>query len=103
MTPDKTRGAISNRTGRFEALAVERVDDGWGIADEELPPVRTTVQPEPPASVITHNNSPDIPFDQSINPYRGCEHGCIYCVSGDTRVLMGNGTEKPLADVKVGD
>jgi DNA repair photolyase len=103
MTPDKTRGAISNRTGRFEALAVERVDDGWGIADEELPPVRTTVQPEPPASVITHNNSPDIPFDQSINPYRGCEHGCVYCVSGDTRVLMGNGTEKPLADVEVGD
>src|SRR6185503_8533503 len=73
------RGAISNRTGRFEALAVEAVDDGWGIADEPLPPLATTVQPEPAHSVITRNNSPDIPFDQSINPYRGCEHGCPYC------------------------
>jgi len=78
-TPDKTRGAVSNRTGRFEALALERVDDGWGIADEELPPVQTTVQAEPAASVITRNNSPDIPFELSINPYRGCEHGCNYC------------------------
>ena len=75
----KGRGAISNRTGRFEALALEAVDDGWGIADEELPPLQTTVLPEPPHSVITRNNSPDIPFDQSINPYRGCEHGCPYC------------------------
>ena len=75
----KGRGAISNRTGRFEALAVEAVDDGWGIEDEPLPPLQTTVQPEPAHSVITRNNSPDIPFDLSINPYRGCEHGCVYC------------------------
>jgi DNA repair photolyase len=102
-TPDKTRGAVSNRTGRFEALAVERVDDGWGIADEELPPVQTTVQAEPAASVITRNNSPDIPFDLSINPYRGCEHGCPYCLEGDTRILMGDGSQKPLAELKVGD
>ena len=73
------RGAVSNRAGRFESLAVEAVDDGWGIADEPLPPLETTVLPEPAQSVITHNSSPDIPFDQSINPYRGCEHGCIYC------------------------
>jgi len=79
VRPDKTRGVASNRTGRFEALAVEAVDDGWGIADEELPPVATIVQAEPAASVITRNNSPDIPFDLSINPYRGCEHGCNYC------------------------
>ena len=78
-SPDRSRGAQSNRTGRFEALAVEAVDDGWGIADEELPPVATTVQPEPAHTVITKNNSPDIPFDLSINPYRGCEHGCSYC------------------------
>jgi DNA repair photolyase len=77
--PQKGRGAVSNRTGRFESLAVERVDDGWGVADEELPPLETTVQPEPAHSVITRNNSPDIPFDLSVNPYRGCEHGCIYC------------------------
>lgn len=77
--PIKTRGAASNRTGRFEALTVERVDDGWEIADEELPPLETTVQPEPARGVITRNNSPDIPFELSINPYRGCESGCIYC------------------------
>lgn len=75
----KGRGAVSNRSGRFEALALERVDDGWGIADEPLPPLETTVQPEPAASVITRNKSPDIPFEQSINPYRGCEHGCVWC------------------------
>jgi DNA repair photolyase len=100
---EKGRGAVSNRTGRFESLSVEAVDDGWGIADEPLPPLETTVQPEPPASVITRNNSPDIPFDQSINPYRGCEHGCVYCLSGDTRILMGDGGQKPLAEVAVGD
>ena len=99
----KGRGAISNRTGRFEALAVEAVDDGWGIADEPLPPLATTVQPEPPHSVITKNNSPDIPFDQSINPYRGCEHGCVYCLDGDTRILMGDGSLKPLAKLAIGD
>jgi DNA repair photolyase len=99
----KARGAISNRTGRFEALAVEAVDDGWGILDEPLPPVPTTVQPEPAHSVITRNNSPDIPFDQSINPYRGCEHGCVYCVSGVTPILMGDGSLKPLAELEVGD
>ena len=105
MQPEarKGRGAVSNRTGRFESLALERVDDGWGIADEPLPPLETTVQPEPPASVITRNNSPDIPFEQSINPYRGCEHGCPYCVDGETRVLMGDGSQKPIAELGIGD
>ncbi len=73
------RGAVSNRAGRFESLAVEAVDDGWGLADEPLPPLETTVLPEPAQRVITRNSSPDVPFDQSINPYRGCEHGCVYC------------------------
>jgi DNA repair photolyase len=105
MQPEvrKGRGAASNRTGRFESLALERVDDGWGIADEPLPPLETTVQAEPPATVITRNNSPDIPFDLSINPYRGCEHGCPYCMSGETRILMGDGSQRPLAELKVGD
>ena len=99
----KGRGAISNRAGRFESLAVEAVDDGWGIADEPLPPLATTVLPEPPQSVITRNNSPDIPFDQSINPYRGCEHGCVYCQRGDTPILLGDGSQKPLAELAIGD
>lgn len=73
------RGAVSNRAGRFESLAVEAVDDGWSSLDEPLPPLETTALPEPAQSVITRNNSPDVPFEQSINPYRGCEHGCIYC------------------------
>lgn len=99
----KGRGAVSNRAGRFESLAVEPVDDGWGILDETLPPLETKVLPEPAQSIITRNDSPDIPFDQSINPYRGCEHGCVYCVSGDTPILMGDGSLKPLAELAVGD
>jgi DNA repair photolyase len=73
------RGAVSNPEGRFETTRTERVDDGWGILDEELPPLDTHVQPDPARSIISRNKSPDIAFDQSINPYRGCEHGCIYC------------------------
>ena len=99
----KGRGAVSNRAGRFESLAVEPVDDGWGILDEPLPPLETKVLPEPAQSIITRNNSPDVPFDQSINPYRGCEHGCVYCVSGDTPILMADGSLKPLAELGVGD
>jgi DNA repair photolyase len=60
-------------------MRAEVVDDGWGTIDEPLPPLPTTVMPEPARSIITRNQSPDICFDQSINPYRGCEHGCIYC------------------------
>jgi DNA repair photolyase len=73
------RGAVSNPEGRFEATRAEMIDDGWGTIDEPLPPLQTTVRPEPSRSIISRNQSPDIRFDQSINPYRGCEHGCIYC------------------------
>lgn len=72
------RGAVSNPVGRFETTAVERVDDGWSQADEDdLPRLQTTLQVESSRSIITRNASPDIPFTQSINPYRGCEHGCV--------------------------
>jgi DNA repair photolyase len=97
------RGAVSNPTGRFESTRTEEVDDGWGNLDEELPPLATIVQPEPARSIISRNDSPDISFDQSINPYRGCEHGCIYCLAGDTRILMADGSHKPLSDLGIGD
>ncbi|MFL6619620.1 MAG: PA0069 family radical SAM protein [Povalibacter sp.] len=73
------RGAVSNPEGRFESTRVEIADDGWGSLEEELPPLVTSVQADPARSIIARNKSPDICFDQSINPYRGCEHGCIYC------------------------
>jgi DNA repair photolyase len=73
------RGAVSNPEGRFESTRSELTDDGWGTIDEPLPPLQTVVRPEPARSIISRNQSPDICFEQSINPYRGCEHGCIYC------------------------
>ncbi len=82
------RAALSNRPGRFERHDRDLVDDGWSI-DEGLPPVRTEVSLERPRSVITRNTSPDIPFDRSINPYRGCEHGCIYCFARPTHAYLG--------------
>ncbi|SRR5579883_157784 len=76
----KNRGAISNPGGRFEKEQYEEFDDGWYLEPEEdLPALETMLIPEKAKTVITYNDSPDIGFDQSINPYRGCEHGCIYC------------------------
>jgi len=79
--PRKGRGAGINPEGRFENVTREAFDDGWEIRDEELPPLKTHVTEEHAKSIITRNNSPDIPFTQSINPYAGCEHGCSYCYS----------------------
>jgi DNA repair photolyase len=73
------RGALSNPAGRFETQHSVVADDGWGGLDEPLPALETVVLPEPARSVITRNDSPYVPFDQSVNPYRGCEHGCVYC------------------------
>ena len=86
-TPRKGRGAVSNRTGRFEPHAYETVDDGWLV--EDLPPLRTTVTRDASKSIIARNTSPDVPFDRSINPYRGCEHGCIYCFARPTHAFLG--------------
>ncbi|MQB43986.1 PA0069 family radical SAM protein [Rhizobium sp. ICMP 5592] len=82
------RGAGLNPSGRFEPLQRETFDDGWQTL-EELPPFKTEVQVEKPRTAITRNESPDIPFDRSINPYRGCEHGCIYCFARPTHAYMG--------------
>ena len=109
MPPDdprlvqKGRGAASNPPGRFAKTRQEADDDGWGILDESLPPLATTVQPDASRTIIARNQSADIPFTQSINPYRGCEHGCVYCVSGDTLVLMADGSTRPIARVRPGD
>jgi DNA repair photolyase len=82
------RGAGSNRSGRFEPVERQQFDDGWGTLDF-LPPLRTEVQEERPKKIITTNDSPDISFDRSINPYRGCEHGCAYCFARPTHAYMG--------------
>jgi len=82
------RGAASNAGGRFEPQVTEAVDDGWGALDE-LSPFKTEVTFERPKSIITRNESPDISFDRSINPYRGCEHGCVYCYARPSHAFMG--------------
>ena len=82
------RGAATNRSGRFEHEARVTIDDGWGGL-EEIEALRTEVTIERPKSIITRNDSPDLSFDRSINPYRGCEHGCVYCFARPTHAYMG--------------
>src|SRR5213083_991826 len=82
------RGAQSNASGRFEAEARVAFDDGWQSL-EELPPFKTTVSVDTSRKIITRNESPDISFDRSINPYRGCEHGCVYCFARPTHAYLG--------------
>src|SRR5205085_855053 len=82
------RGAQSNDSGRFEADQRVAFDDGWQSLDE-LPPFKTTVSVDTSRKVIARNDSPDVGFDRSINPYRGCEHGCIYCFARPTHAYLG--------------
>lgn len=82
------RAAGTNDSGRFEMLQREAFDDGWQSL-EELPAFKTEVQTETPRTIITRNDSPDISFDRSINPYRGCEHGCSYCFARPTHAYVG--------------
>lgn len=87
---DKGRGATLNRVGRFERQTRDAVDDGWGGLDPDLaPPAATELYADNSRSIIAQNTSPDIPFEQSINPYRGCEHGCIYCYARPTHHFLG--------------
>ncbi len=87
-TPLKGHGALSNPPGRFERERRETVDDGWypEAAPEHIP---TSVQPDRARSVISTNDSPDIPFEQSINPYRGCSHACCYCYARPSHAYLG--------------
>ena len=96
----KGRGAVSNDSGRFESERRVRIDDGWGVNGaeglgnswqdtDELPTLRTTVMADTTKRIITTNDSPDINFSQSINAYRGCEHGCTYCFARPTHAYLG--------------
>lgn len=85
----KGRAAVSNRTGRFEAETREAFDDGWGGWDEVPDHISTTLTVDNARTIITYNNSPDVPFDRSINPYRGCEHGCAYCFARPSHAYLG--------------
>jgi DNA repair photolyase len=82
------RGSISNLAGRYEPQLRESFDDGWS-EDEAPPPLRTETSLEQARTIITRNESPDIPFDRSINPYRGCEHGCSYCFARPSHAFLG--------------
>ncbi|MCC9622621.1 PA0069 family radical SAM protein [Thalassospira sp. MA62] len=88
----KGRGAVSNIDGRFERHVHQAVDDGWIsslMENADAPNVKTTLGIDGARSVITRNQSPDVPFDRSINPYRGCEHGCVYCFARPTHAYLG--------------
>ena len=85
----KSRGALSNKNGRFEDFGREETDDGWGLLEQPLAPLRTRVEIDSSKTIVSHNDSPDIPFTSSINPYRGCEHGCIYCFARPTHTYLG--------------
>jgi DNA repair photolyase len=90
IDPARRRGRAAgiNPSGRYERISRHIFDDGWQIIDE-LPPFKREVQIDKPRKIITRNESPDISFDRSINPYRGCEHGCVYCYARPTHAFMG--------------
>ena len=86
------RGATYNPPPRFDAQTSEAFDDGWaalGAPFADLPPLQTTTTPERSRSALSWNSSPDLPFDRSLNPYRGCEHGCVYCYARPTHAYLG--------------
>jgi DNA repair photolyase len=84
----KARGARSNPQNRFDRLRTQAVDDGWDLAQDETSAPGTQVEVERARSILTRNASPDIPFDRSVNPYRGCGHGCVYCFARPTHAYL---------------
>ncbi len=87
--PRKGRGAVGNPSGRFEPETREIFDDGWDLEESDPPRLETTLSVDRARTVITRNQSPDLGFDRSINPYRGCEHGCVYCFARPTHAYLG--------------
>lgn len=96
------RGTLSNPPGRFDLQQLAAVDDGWYV-EESPDSIATTLEPDRAREVITRNDSPDVGFEQSINPYRGCSHGCTYCSHPSTPVLMADGSLCEIARLQVGD
>lgn len=90
MHNHKARAALSNEAGRFESYALQRENYGWGADFENDPKLKVETRHERARSAITFNRSPDLPFDRSVNPYRGCEHGCIYCFARPTHAYLGH-------------
>jgi DNA repair photolyase len=103
----KGRGSATRLAHRFARDSRQAFDDGWATLEEGLAQpgeqLPTEVIWEEARSIISSNESPDVYFDRSINPYRGCEHGCIYCLDGETKILMADGSTKALGDLRVGD
>ncbi|HEY0720885.1 MAG TPA: radical SAM protein, partial [Gammaproteobacteria bacterium] len=87
-SPLRGRGALGNPDNRYAAWQSEALDDGWGSLDQPVEPLRTTLTRDTSRTIITYNDSPDVGFDRSINPYRGCEHGCIYCFARPTHAYL---------------
>ena len=83
------RGAISNQTGRYEKQTHHAFDDGWGTIEDDAGRLETVLMKDTARKIITYNKSPDISFDRTVNPYRGCEHGCIYCFARPTHTWEG--------------
>ena len=86
---NKGRGATINPDGRFESQTREVFDDGWGNCEDDIASIKTTLNRDRAKTVINYNDSPDVPFDRSINPYRGCEHGCVYCFARPSHSYLG--------------
>ena len=86
---ERGRGAVVNPAGRFESSVTAAIDDGWASLEVPLPALETRVEPDRARRLITRNASPDVPFEQSINPYQGCEHGCVYCFARPSHAYLG--------------
>lgn len=92
LVAQKGRGAVTNLAGRYETQLIKAVDDGWWQGTDEtsvIPSLKTTVTPEYAKTILSHNESPDLPFSVSLNPYRGCEHGCVYCFARPSHAYLG--------------
>lgn len=87
--PPRGRGALSNPDNRYSQFSSEWIDDGWGGLEQLETKIPTSLNIDTSRSIISYNTSPDVPFDRSINPYRGCEHGCVYCFARPTHAYLG--------------